>query len=95
VVRLPRERRHRLQIYYEILSAIEVEMYNDGNAKPTRLGHYSNLSYDKLKKYLEELDKTDLINMQDGAIEITEKGRQLLRKYDKLINTMHTVGLDY
>jgi predicted transcriptional regulator len=92
---LSRERRHRFQIYREILAAIELEVVNDGNVRPTRVQHLSNLSYDKLKRHLVELDRTGLINMKDGTMKITDRGREFLRNYDRLTDAMHTVGLDY
>lgn len=92
---MSRERRHRFQIYREILAAIELEVVNDGNVRPTRVQHLSNLSYDKLKRHLVELDRTGLINMKDGTMKITDRGREFLRNYDRLTDAMHTVGLDY
>lgn len=92
---MPRERRHRLQIYREILSAIELEMMNDGHVKPTRVQHLANMSYDKLQKYLLELDKYGLLSMKDSSIQITDRGREFLKSYDNLVNFMHTMGLDY
>jgi predicted transcriptional regulator len=71
-----------------------MEMINDGSVRPTRIQHLSNMSYDRLKKHLLELDKSDLIHMNDGAMVITDKGREFLRNYDQLTTVMHAIGLD-
>ena len=91
---MPGQRRHRLQLYYEILSAVELAITNEGNAKPTRVQHLSNMSYDRLKRHLVELDKTGLLSLKDGTVFLTDKGRDFLRSYDQLTNLMHTIGLD-
>ena len=72
-----------------------MEVVNDGHVRPTRIQHLSNMSYDKLKRHLVELDKYGLLRMQDAAIEITDRGREFLKSYDKVVNLMHTMGLDY
>lgn len=91
---MPKQRRHRLQLYREILSAIELEMLNDGHVRPTRVQHLSNMSYDRLKKHILELEKSGLISLHDGTITITDRGRQFLKNYEQLTSLMSTMGLD-
>lgn len=91
---MPKPRRHRLQLYHEILSAIELEVTSGGAARPTRVQHLSNMSYDRLKKHLLELERTGLISMKDGAMVLTEKGRDFLKNYNQLTDVMHSIGLD-
>jgi len=43
-----------MEIYNDILSAIELELQS-GQAKPTRVQSRSNLAYDKLVRYIDEL----------------------------------------
>ncbi len=81
VVELTRERRHRLQIYHEILWAIELEVINDSHVRPTKMQHLSNMSYDKLKRHFLELDKRDLVRIKDTGITLTDRGREFLRSY--------------
>jgi predicted transcriptional regulator len=45
-----------MEIYNDILNAINLELTNDG-AKPTRVQSLSNLAYDKLVRYLNELER--------------------------------------
>ena len=56
----------------------------DGQAKPTRVQLYSNFSYDKLVRYLAELENKNLI-IKD-PLNITEKGRDFLQDYDRIAN---------
>jgi predicted transcriptional regulator len=49
-----------MEIYNDILSAIKVELTN-GEAKPTRVQSLSNLAYDKLVRYLGELESRNMI----------------------------------
>ncbi|WP_316504883.1 winged helix-turn-helix domain-containing protein [Nitrosopumilus sp.] len=44
------------EIFNDILSGIDSESAN-GEVKPTRVAHIANMSYDKLSRYLEELNK--------------------------------------
>ena len=52
-----------MEIYNDILSAINLELTN-GEAKPTKVQSRSNLAYDKLVRYLNELEGKKMI-MQD------------------------------
>jgi len=52
---LSKQRRSKLEIYNDILNAIQKEAH-EGEIKPTRIQHYSNMSYDKMSKYLKELE---------------------------------------
>ena len=81
-----------MEIYNDILSAINVELTN-GEAKPTRVQTLSNLAYDKLVRYLNELEGKKMI-MQD-PLQITEKGRDFLHDYDRIKGFVLDMGLKY
>ncbi|MCY1154064.1 MAG: hypothetical protein MOP50_544, partial [Nitrososphaera sp.] len=49
-----------MEIYNAILSAINLELTN-GEVKPTRVQSLCNLAYDKLVKYLNELEVKKMI----------------------------------
>ncbi len=88
-----RERRHKLQIYFDILSAIREESMNEGGAKPTRIQHLSNMSYDKLSRYLDELENKKMISKAD-TLSLTQKGHEFLRDYDKIKDLIERMGLE-
>ena len=81
-----------MEIYNDILSAINVELTN-GEAKPTRVQTLSNLAYDKLVRYLNELEGKKMI-MQD-PLQITDKGRDFLQDYDRIKGFVLDMGLKY
>jgi predicted transcriptional regulator len=51
---------NKMEIYNDILSAINLELTN-GEAKPTIVQTLSNLAYDKLVRYLNELEGKKMI----------------------------------
>ena len=76
-----RKPRNKIQIYYDILSAINLESTNGVGPKPTRVQTRSNLSYDKLVMYLNELQSKEMILQK--PLRITDKGRDFLQEYDR------------
>ncbi|MBD0300038.1 MAG: transcriptional regulator [Nitrososphaera sp.] len=89
---MPKPKRNKIEIYNDILSAINLELTN-GEAKPTRVQTLSNLAYDKLVRYLNELEGKKMI-MQD-PLQITEKGRDFLQDYDRIKGFVLDMGLKY
>lgn len=89
---MPKRKRNKMEIYNDILSAINVELTN-GEAKPTRVQGLSNLAYDKLVRYLNELEVKNMI-IQD-PLQITEKGRDFLQDYDRIKAFLIDMGIKY
>ncbi len=81
-----------MEIYNDILSAINLELTN-GKAKPTRVQSLSNLAYDKLVRYLNELEGKKMI-MQD-PLQITEKGQDFLQDYNRIKGFVLDMGIKY
>ena len=75
-----RKLRNKIQIYYDILNGINLESNNDEGAKTTRVQIHSNLAYDKLVRYLSELEMKEMI--PQNPLRITEIGRDFLENYD-------------
>lgn len=89
---MPKPKRNKMEIYNDILSAIKLELTN-GEAKPTRVQALSNLAYDKLVRYLHELESKEMI-MQE-PLTITEKGRDFLQDYDRIRSFVVEMGVKY
>jgi len=93
------EKRHKLQLYYEILVAVEGHMNNNDQkaAKPTHIQHTSRLSYDKMMNHFNELEAKGMILYRrantDGLISITNKGKQFIKQYNELMILIESVGL--
>jgi predicted transcriptional regulator len=81
-----------MEICNDILSAIKMELTN-GEAKPTRVQSLSNLAYDKLDKYLNELESKKMI--VQNPLGITEKGYDFLQDYDRIRDFVTAMGLKY
>jgi predicted transcriptional regulator len=81
-----------MEIYNDILRAIKLEMTN-GEAKPTRVRTLSNLAYDKLARYLDELEGKAMITQ--APLGITEKGRDFLQDYDRIRDFVIEMGVKY
>jgi predicted transcriptional regulator len=81
-----------MEIYNDILSAIKVELTN-GEAKPTRVQVLSNLAYDKLVRYLDELEEKEMI--VKSPLGITERGRDFLQDYGRIRSFVAEMGVKY
>ena len=71
----------------------EITNDEDSVAKPTRVQLRSNLAYDKLARYLDELENKKMI-IQSPLL-ITKKGRDFLQDYDRISNFIHEMGIKY
>lgn len=81
-----------MEIYNDILSAINLELTN-GEAKPTRVQTLSNLAYDKLVRYLNEMEGKKMI--MQGPLQITDKGRDFLQDYERIRGFVLEMGVKY
>ena len=87
-----REKRTKLEIFYDILTAIQNES-SSGEVKPTRVQQRCNMSFDKFSRYMEALKNEGLIH--DSSPIITEKGTKLLQDYDKIKDFLNKMKLEY
>jgi len=73
-------KRSKLQIYFDVITAILSEKQHNNEVSKTRLQHKSNTSYDKLLKYLDEMNEKGLINLEN-EIDTTELGIRFHQDY--------------
>ncbi len=90
---MKQEKRHKLQLFYEILCAIEEGTIQNQGARPTLVQHVSRLSYDKMMNHFDELEGRGMIYRDRGLITITSKGREFTKQYTDLVNLIERVGL--
>ena len=86
-----KERRSKIQIFFDIVTAVIDDTQNNESISPTRIQIKCNTSYDKLTKYLEEMAKRGIIE-NEKSIAVTEKGMQFHKDYSRineLINEMN------
>ena len=88
-----------MELYHDILKGILDELVDndsgDGNSKvkPTRVQLRSNLAYDKLAKYLNELENNKMIIK--NPLQITPKGRDFLKGFDRIASFLIEMGIRY
>ena len=78
-----KERRSKIQLYFDIVSAIVQDSQNNDSVSPTRIQFKCNTSYDKLTKYLIEMEKRHIID-REKSLSVTDKGMQFHRDYSKI-----------
>ena len=77
------ERRSKLQIFYDVLSAIKEDSQNNEKISYTRIQFKCNTSYDKLLRYIDEMNAKQLLK-SGSEIEITEKGEKFYQDYSRI-----------
>ena len=85
-----KERRTKTQIFFDVITAIIDDTQNNELVSPTMIQVKCNTSYDKLTKYLEEMERREMIE-KEKSITITEKGMEFHKDYSRineLINEM-------
>ena len=80
---MAKDRRSKTQIFFDIVTAIIDDTQNNESVSPTRIQFKCNTSYDKLTKYLEEMEKKEIIQ-KEKSISVTEKGMQFHKDYSRI-----------
>jgi len=86
-------RRDKLKIYGDLLSAL----YSESSAEKivlTQVQIKINVPFDRLKTYITELTNLGLIK-DETSLELTRKGKQYLREYERVLDFMKRMGLEY
>ena len=84
-------RRAKIQIFFDVITAVIADTQNNESVSPTRIQIKCNTSYDKLTKYLEEMEKRGMIE-KEKSITVTERGMEFHKDYSRineLINEMN------
>ncbi len=64
---------------------------NNETISPTRIQFKCNTSYDKLTKYLEEMEKREIIQ-REKSITVTEKGMQFHKDYSRINELINEIN---
>ena len=86
-------RRDKLKIYGDLLSVLN----DEGKTEKIVLTHIQiriNVPFDRLKNYLFELKELGLIQ-DEISLKLTEKGKQYLTEYDRVLEFMKRMGIMY
>jgi predicted transcriptional regulator len=89
-----KEKRGKLEIVYDILAAVQKK---NGSIKPTHLLYKSNLSYQRMNIYLEELIKQGMIRKdfdEDNKFYVlTDRGYQFLAEFKRIKEFTDSFGI--
>jgi predicted transcriptional regulator len=86
-------RRDKLKIYGDLLSVLYSEANNE-KIVLTRIQTRINVPFDRLKNYILELNDLGLIQ-DEKTLKLTEKGKQYLSEYEKVLEFMKRMGIGY
>ena len=86
-----KERRTKTQIFFDIITAVIDDTQNNESIVLTRIQVKCNTSYDKLTKYLAEMEDRGMIE-KGKSITVTVRGMEFHKDYSRindLINEMN------
>jgi predicted transcriptional regulator len=86
-------RRDKLKIYGDLLSALNDQSKTE-KIVLTRVQVRINVPFDRLKNYISELIDLGFIK-ENISFELTEKGKQYLMEYERILEFMKNMGLTY
>jgi predicted transcriptional regulator len=86
-------RRDKLKIYGDLLSVLKDEVNNE-NIVLTQVQVRINVPFDRLKKYIYEIKELGFIQDETSLL-LTEKGKQYLIEYEKVLEFMKRMGITY
>ncbi len=84
-------RRDKLKIYGDLLSVLNDQSKTE-KIILTQVQVQIHVPYDRLKKYLSDLTDLGLI---ENSFKLTEKGKQYLLEYERILEFMKNMGLTY
>jgi predicted transcriptional regulator len=87
-------RRDKMKIYGDLLSALRSEFNEREKVVLTHIQVRINVPFDRLKSYITELRELGFIE-DETSLKLTEKGKQYLREYEKILDFMKRMGLTY
>ena len=86
-------RRDKLKIYGDLLSVLNDQSKTE-KIILTQVQVQIHVPYDRLKKYISELTDLGLIE-GETSLKLTEKGKQYLIEYERVLEFMKRMGLTY
>lgn len=81
-----------MKIYGDLLLILYAE--KEKKIVLTRVQIQMNVPFDRLKTYISELKQLDLIE-DEASMKLTEKGKQYIMEYQKILGFMKRMGIAY
>ncbi len=85
-------RRNKMKIYADLLSILKPEKKSTDRIVLTRIQAKMNVPFDRLKNYISDLEELKLIEDQ-LSLNLTQKGKQYLYEYQKILDFMERMGV--
>ena len=85
-----KDKRSKLQIYYDVISAILLEKQIHPEISKTRIQQRCNTSYDKLIKYIDEMQEKGLLKNSEN-LKLTESGNRFFTDYSRINNMIDEI----
>jgi predicted transcriptional regulator len=88
-------KRHKLEIYYDILQTFNIEKKSNGNDAPSfaRVASQVNMPYNRFKKTLSQLNSLKLCRLNGKSVQVTEKGMEFILEYQSFNDYLKQIGL--
>jgi predicted transcriptional regulator len=90
-MRIPR--RDKFKIYGDLLTVLDYQAKTE-KIVLTRVQMQVNVPFDRLKNYIFDLKELDLIE-DEISLKLTEKGKQYVKEYERVLEFMKRMGLTY
>jgi predicted transcriptional regulator len=87
-------RRDKMKLYGDLLLILQNEHFESEKIVLIRVQAKLNVSFDRLKGYLSDLESLNLIEDQISYA-LTQKGKQYLKEYQKVVDFMERMGISY
>ena len=88
---MAKERRTKTQIFFDIITAVIDDTQNNESIILTRIQVKCNTSYDKLTKYLAEMEDRGMIE-KGKSITVTVRGMEFHKDYSRINNLINEIN---
>ena len=86
-----KERRTKTQIFFDIITSVIDDTQNNESIVLTRIQVKCNTSYDKLTKYLAEMENRGMIE-KGKSITVTVRGMEFHRNYSRINDLINEIN---
>jgi len=88
---MAKERRTKTQIFFDIITAVIDDTQNNESIILTRIQVKCNTSYDKLTKYLAEMEDRGMVE-KGKSITVTVRGMEFHRNYSRINDLINEIN---
>ena len=88
---MAKERRTKTQIFFDIITAVIDDTQNNESIILTRIQVKCNTSYDKLTKYLAEMEDRGMIE-KGKSITVTVRGMEFHKDYSRINDLINEIN---